>query len=595
MAEGTPIGALAVRIGADASELVSELKKADTALGKTGALLAEGAASAAKFAAVAGVAGAALAAMVHRVADSADQLGKMAQKVGISVEALSGLKYAAELSDLSLEQLGTGLKQLSKFMVENKMEGVSVEEQLLKIADEFSGAADGATKTAVAMKYFGKSGADMIPLLNQGRAGIEQLRQEAQRLGIVISQEAAAAAEQFNDNLKRLKASSEGTAIVIAGPLVKALGDAAGKFLEAKREGEGFFEAMRRGLAELLTGNDLHKWNKQFVGAVDEQLQAENALDAAKRRLRESDTIWTRDALRNAEQRLTAAKAEVERLQKIKPILAPDEAAPGKPKGQLTQDGIDEAALAEVIAEGKAAMAREQQIRDVLHQVREEDDKRELDQVKFKNEERARIEKEGADARLALIDYENAEAIRRGEELLAIEEAQESERQRLGYKYRQLNLDSAKTFAGSMAVLMQTNNKKMFEIGKQAAIAEAVINTYTMAVGAYRAMASIPYVGPALGIAAAGAALAFGMAQVQAIRSQTFGGGAAAAPVAASNPATGAPVGTPGDVGGGARGGQTTVVQFHGSSDERGLIRRFVDTLNENSRDGGRIVVAGRA
>ena len=64
---------------------------------------------------------------------------------------------------------------------------------------------DGAGKTALAIKLFGKSGADLIPLLNQGRAGIKELTDEAAKLGIVISTETAAKAEQFNDTLKNYR------------------------------------------------------------------------------------------------------------------------------------------------------------------------------------------------------------------------------------------------------------------------------------------------------------------------------------------------------------------------------------------------------
>ncbi len=81
-------------------------------------------------------------------------------------------------------------------------------------------------------------------------------------------------------------------------------------------------------------------------------------------------------------------------------------------------------------------------------------------------------------------------------------------------------LDAASGFFGNLAKLQNSENKKMAAIGKAAAIAQATIDTYKAATGAYSAMASIPYVGPALGIAAAGAAIAAGMANVSAIRSQ---------------------------------------------------------------------------
>jgi len=71
--------------------------------------------------------------------------------------------------------------------------------------------------------------------------------------------------------------------------------------------------------------------------------------------------------------------------------------------------------------------------------------------------------------------------------------------------------------------LQSSNNRKLAAIGKAAAITNAVINTYQSATAAYAAMASIPYVGPALGAAAAAAAIAAGMANVAQIRSQQTG------------------------------------------------------------------------
>lgn len=69
--------------------------------------------------------------------------------------------------------------------------------------------------------------------------------------------------------------------------------------------------------------------------------------------------------------------------------------------------------------------------------------------------------------------------------------------------------------------LMQ-GSKDQFEVGKGLAIAGAVIDTYRAATGAYAAMASIPYVGPFLGAAAAAAAVVSGMAQVATIESTRF-------------------------------------------------------------------------
>lgn len=126
--------------------------------------------------------------------------------------------------------------------------------------------------------------------------------------------------------------------------------------------------------------------------------------------------------------------------------------------------------------------------------------------------------------------------------LIAIEDAAIKKRYGINNVYRKLDLDSALFFANAMGGLMQTKSRELFEVGKVGAIAGAIIDSYKAATGSYAALASIPYVGPFLGAAAAAAALAIGIARVSAIKSTTFGssGGGAIGTFAAS-PSTGLP------------------------------------------------------
>jgi hypothetical protein len=82
--------------------------------------------------------------------------------------------------------------------------------------------------------------------------------------------------------------------------------------------------------------------------------------------------------------------------------------------------------------------------------------------------------------------------------------------------------------------------EKSFKLQKAVAIGQTLISTYEMATKAFKALAGIPVVGPALGKAAAIAATAFGLAQVNAIRKQQF-----------------VPSGMPAGSGGGSGGGAT--------------------------------------
>lgn len=75
---------------------------------------------------------------------------------------------------------------------------------------------------------------------------------------------------------------------------------------------------------------------------------------------------------------------------------------------------------------------------------------------------------------------------------------------------------------GNLSSLMSSGSRNMFEIGKAAAVAQAIIDTYSSAQSAFTSLAGIPVVGPALGIAAAAAAVTAGVMRVNQISSTSF-------------------------------------------------------------------------
>jgi hypothetical protein len=240
MAGNATIGALKVDLGLNSAQFTAGLKKAQAGIGQFGAIAAR---SFAMVAAGATLAAGALGVAVKGAIDHADALGKAAQKAGVTVEALSRLEYAAKLSDVSLESLTGGLQKLSKGMADAaggkgpaaafKALGIAVtdargqlrgsDEVMTEIADRFSRLEDGATKTALAMQIFGKSGAEMIPLLNEGADGLKEMADESDRLGSTISTKTAKGAEQFNDTLTTIGAAMQGVANKVMEAALPAL------------------------------------------------------------------------------------------------------------------------------------------------------------------------------------------------------------------------------------------------------------------------------------------------------------------------------------------------------------------------------------
>lgn len=252
------LGDLVVKMSLDSAGFQSDMGRAAYAAEKSSArIVAAGTLAAAGIAAmgVAAVkAGVAMVGSIKGAIDAADELGKVAQRTGVAVESLSALKHAAELSDVSFEELTSGLQKLSKAIDSNdkafKRLGLDArsfktpDDALAAVADKFAQMEDGAEKAAIALQLFGKSGDRLIPLLNGGAAGLAEMRKEAERLGIVVSRDMARAAEQFNDSLTTLQARLSSVGIALANDVLPVLNKTTAELEDGIRISGGFREAM---------------------------------------------------------------------------------------------------------------------------------------------------------------------------------------------------------------------------------------------------------------------------------------------------------------------------------------------------------------
>jgi hypothetical protein len=181
---------------------------------------------------------------VTAAAGVGDMAVKTAQRVGISVAAVQELGYAADISGSSTEGLANGLKFLSRLTVDASTGGKdavaaftrlgvavrgsdgqmrTTEAVFMDTAAGFAAMRDGGEKTALAIQLFGRSGTDLIPLLNAGRDGISALRAEAQRLGIVLDEQTAKAGEVLNDELTRLQTAMRGLSFDVGRTVIPTL------------------------------------------------------------------------------------------------------------------------------------------------------------------------------------------------------------------------------------------------------------------------------------------------------------------------------------------------------------------------------------
>jgi lambda family phage tail tape measure protein len=232
--------------------------------------------------------------------DAQDQLFKMSQKVGIATDELSKLQYAAKLSDVDTQALQGGLVKLSKGMSEAAMKtgsaynafqamGLSVRnadgslkssgQMLAEVADKFTGYEDSAEKAALAVAIFGRSGADLIPLLNQGATGLKEAGDEAYRFGAVVMPEAAKQAEIFNDNMSRLGTVIGGVGKSIANELLTPINRAIGLIFAinkvAAERGMGFWDFLKPPTKETASAFlEVEKEWKKYQGVTEEVSKA---------------------------------------------------------------------------------------------------------------------------------------------------------------------------------------------------------------------------------------------------------------------------------------------------------------------------------
>lgn len=238
----------------------------------------------------------ALGRLITTGAQAADRMGKLAQSVGAPVEALSRLNYAARLSNLTTDQLGSSMGRLAKQMAEaaggSKQQmrlfevlGVKVKDAngnlrttdqvLLDVAEAFAGMEDGAGKAALAQELFGKSGAQLIPYLNQGKEGLKALGLEADKFGQVVTDKSAKAAADFNDALEKMKMLSEGVALKVAENLTPSLTDLSNQLSKDSTALEdvsnvitGIAKALMTAAAGILLVADIFGKTIGFIGAA---------------------------------------------------------------------------------------------------------------------------------------------------------------------------------------------------------------------------------------------------------------------------------------------------------------------------------------
>lgn len=185
---------------------------------------------------------------ISRGLEYASSLGEVAQQLGVTTSELQKYRYMATQVGLEQGEMDAGLAKLTRTMGEAQQGskpiaeafgrlGISIEELRGKSADQvmhmvaegLKGVADPAQRAAIMVDLFGRAGQKMMPLLAGGSAGLNQLSEAYKRLGIEISPESIAKADDAKDKMASLKQVLEGR---IAGVVAENAGSIV-KFTDA--------------------------------------------------------------------------------------------------------------------------------------------------------------------------------------------------------------------------------------------------------------------------------------------------------------------------------------------------------------------------
>lgn len=190
---------------------------------------------------------------MQKASDATDRVDKLSQKIGMSRKGFQEWDFILSQSGTNIEKMQVGMKTLVNRMQESakgsgvgadalKKLGISatdssgkmkMQEQVMEeVVRKMQDMPEGAEKSKLAFDLFGKSGLELMPLLNSVGGSVDDLKAKAHELGIVLSDEAIDAGVNYQDAMDQLKRSLGGVATQILSSLMPTITIWAGKIGE---------------------------------------------------------------------------------------------------------------------------------------------------------------------------------------------------------------------------------------------------------------------------------------------------------------------------------------------------------------------------
>lgn len=232
------IGALSIKILADASSL----QKTFQDLGGSARQFQRGMDQMGTFARTAFFAAtSAMVAMTVASARTAEEMEKTSQKTGIAASVLEGMTVAMNRNGLTTQSIVTAMRTLSTEMVgvgqasaksirlfqdmgiSMDVVGRGTAATMRAIAERFKTMPDGAEKARLAVELFGRSGLELIPILNQGAEALDESMRKSAEFGLILSDQARTNLTAFDDAMDDMQSALKGFATQVAVAFSPAL------------------------------------------------------------------------------------------------------------------------------------------------------------------------------------------------------------------------------------------------------------------------------------------------------------------------------------------------------------------------------------
>ncbi|KFA99593.1 hypothetical protein [Vibrio sp. ER1A] len=223
------------------------------------------------FAALAGING--MKSMIEQQATLIDQTAKQADKLGVTTQALTEFRYAAELTGVGANNLDTSLQRMVRRISEaaqgagtaspalrqlgldaRQLSRMTPEQQLKAVADAFQNVNSQSDRVRLAFKLFDTEGVGMVNMLENGSNGLNSMAREAEQLGISLNRVDAAKVEAANDAMFKVNETTRASIQALTVELAPAIGGMANLFVEYAKQNGGMNRVMADGIHSSITG-----------------------------------------------------------------------------------------------------------------------------------------------------------------------------------------------------------------------------------------------------------------------------------------------------------------------------------------------------